>query len=203
MTRVITYQARIIFLLVILTVSFVIGKNCECHKLPTKSDLMAHLRFIASDELKGRKVGTDEIKIAARYIAEQFRASGLRQFMEYDSYLQPVELNIDKNIIHCNNVVGYIEGSDESLRDEFILLMAHYDHLGVIIDTTISKQDSIYNGARDNGMGIVALLYAAKYFSINTPKRSIIFLATTGEEEGMLGSEYFTHKSFLIIDFYS
>jgi len=164
-----------------------------------KQELMAHIRFLSSDELKGRKVGTNEAKISARYIAEQFRSYGLQGFNSLNGYMQPTLLKIKNgaNKIHeeteikCNNVVGYKEGSDSILKKEYILLLAHYDHLGVKNDVNKMNVDSIYNGARDNGIGTTSLLFSAKKLAKMKSKRSIIFLATTGEEEGMLGSEYF------------
>jgi len=162
---------------------------------------MSHLRFLSSDELKGRKSGTEEAKISARYIAEQFRSNDVKSFDCYNGYLQPVIVSNTKNgsneseqnhlIIHCNNVVGYIEGTDSNFKDEFILLVAHYDHLGVISNKDNPASDSIYNGARDNAIGVTALIYAAKKLSASACKRGIIFLATTAEEQGMLGSKFF------------
>jgi len=154
-----------------------------------ESELMAHLRFLASDELKGRKQGTDEAKIAARYIAEQFKASGLKSFKNLPDFHQPTAP------VLCNNVVGYIEGSDSALKKEYVLLVAHYDHLGVKRDSSTSYSDSIYNGARDNAMGTTALIYSAKILGSAPCKRSLIFVATTGEEEGMLGSKFFVENS--------
>ncbi len=89
------------------------------------------------------------------------------------------------------NVIGMIEGSDPKLKDSYLIISAHYDHLG--IGESI-KGDSIYNGALDNAIGVSVLLELAKSFSsLNTkPKRSIIFIATTGEEKGLLGSIYYT-----------
>ncbi|MFH1297067.1 MAG: M28 family peptidase [Bacteroidota bacterium] len=87
------------------------------------------------------------------------------------------------------NVIGILPGSEK--KDEAILYMAHYDHLGIgkAIDG-----DSIYNGAQDNASGIAALISLAQVYSSNPTKRSIIFMATTGEESSMLGSEYYaTH----------
>jgi len=163
-----------------------------------KQEMMAPIRFLASDELKGRKPGTPEMKIAARYIVEQFRAFGLQSFSNINNFLQvvPIEFitpQLIKNV-SCNNVVGFIEGSDAILKKEYVVLMAHYDHLGVIPDSVNVYSDSIYNGARDNGIGITALLYAVKEFSKKPPLRSVIFLATTGEEAGMQGSSYFINN---------
>jgi len=88
-----------------------------------------------------------------------------------------------------NNVIGMIEGTDPKLKDEFLLLSAHYDHIGV--KATPNSTDSIYNGARDNAMGTTALLCAARVFSEAPTKRSVLLLACTGEEIGLLGSDYY------------
>ncbi|WP_375582395.1 M28 family peptidase [Cyclobacterium xiamenense] len=91
--------------------------------------------------------------------------------------------------ISGKNVVAYIEGTDETLRDEFLMLSAHYDHVG--IGAPNAAGDSIYNGARDNAVGTAALIQAAQYFGIHPPKRSILLCAWTAEEKGLLGSSYF------------
>ncbi len=88
-----------------------------------------------------------------------------------------------------SNVVGVIEGTDPMLKQEFVMLSAHYDHIG--IQSTPNATDSIYNGARDNAMGTTALLCAARIFSEVPPKRSLLLLACTGEEMGLLGSQYY------------
>ncbi|MEX2514064.1 MAG: M28 family peptidase [Cyclobacteriaceae bacterium] len=87
------------------------------------------------------------------------------------------------------NVVAVIEGSDENLKEEYVMLSAHYDHMG--IGQPNSEGDSIYNGARDNAVGTAALIHAAKYFTQNPPQRSILLCAWTAEEKGLLGSAYF------------
>lgn len=185
-------------------VFLILMSACEHQsQMPTRdenisSELEAHLRFLASDEMAGRKPGSTEIKLAARYIAEQFRAFGLKPMSENDNFLQKVPIDEYENgpsqLLECNNVVGFVEGKDPALRDEFIVLVAHYDHLGILRDLEQSNGDSIYNGARDNGMGVVALLLSAKRFGNNPPARSAIFLATTGEEAGMQGSRYFVNQ---------
>jgi hypothetical protein len=96
---------------------------------------------------------------------------------------------IRQEVIQAQNVIGYFRGSDPRLRDEYVLLTAHYDHIGVGKPEGPSA-DSIYNGARDNGMGTVALIAAVQSFSANPPKRSIIIAAVTGEEIGLLGSRH-------------
>jgi len=83
------------------------------------------------------------------------------------------------------NVVAMIEGSDPVLKNEYVCYGCHYDHLGV-------RGDAVYFGADDNGSGTVSLLEIAKAFMTERPKRSIIIVWHTGEEEGMIGSGYFT-----------
>jgi Zn-dependent M28 family amino/carboxypeptidase len=91
------------------------------------------------------------------------------------------------------NVIGMIKGSDPELKKTYLIVTAHYDHLGVGEPV---NGDSIYNGALDNAIGVSVLLELAKAFSTleNKPKRSIIFFATTGEEKGLLGSSYYTNN---------
>jgi hypothetical protein len=94
--------------------------------------------------------------------------------------------------IDGKNVLAMIEGIDPQLKNEYILLSAHYDHVGV--GTPDETGDSIYNGARDNAVGTVAVLNAANYFAKNPPKRSILFALWTAEEKGLLGSAYFANN---------
>lgn len=99
-----------------------------------------------------------------------------------------VKGKINRKIIG-KNVVAFIEGTDEDLRDELVMLSAHYDHLGV--GEANAAGDSIYNGARDNAVGTAALIQAADYFGKYPPKRSVLLCAWTAEEKGLLGSGYF------------
>ena len=89
------------------------------------------------------------------------------------------------------NVIGLLEGSDPKLKHEYLLLNAHLDHLGVGRPV---DGDSIYNGAMDNVSGIASLIETAKALASGThPKRSVVFIAFTGEEEGELGSQFYAH----------
>lgn len=93
------------------------------------------------------------------------------------------------------NVIAWIEGTDPKLKKEFIMLSAHYDHVGV--GRPDVNGDSIYNGARDNAVGTVAVLNAARYFSKNPPKRSVVLALWTAEEKGLLGSRYFAENPLI------
>lgn len=94
----------------------------------------------------------------------------------------------------AKNVVGIIEGTDPDLKNEWIAISAHYDHVGVKKN---NSPDSIFNGARDNAIGTVAMLQAAKFFKSNPPKRSIVFIAVTAEEKGLLGSEWYSNHPLI------
>ncbi len=98
---------------------------------------------------------------------------------------------VQKNQIDAFNIIGKIEGSDPELKKQHLVMCAHYDHIGVQAG---ESQDSIYNGTRDNGIGTTGLINAAKYFGKYPPKRSILVLALTGEEKGLLGSEYYVNN---------
>ncbi|GGZ32823.1 peptidase M28 [Echinicola pacifica] len=97
--------------------------------------------------------------------------------------------------IDGKNVIALIEGTDPELKDEYLMLSAHYDHIGV--GKPNAEGDSIYNGARDNAVGTVALINAAKYFAENPPKRSILLCAWTAEEKGLLGSAYYSENPLI------
>jgi hypothetical protein len=97
------------------------------------------------------------------------------------------------NAMTARNVMGIVEGTDPKLKGQYIVLSAHYDHVGVAPKPKMEegKMDSIYNGARDNAIGVTAVINAARYFAQHPPKRSILFVAYTGEEMGMIGSLHF------------
>ncbi|CAN0443721.1 unnamed protein product, partial [Phaeothamnion confervicola] len=93
------------------------------------------------------------------------------------------------------NVAGIVEGTDPVLKNEYIVISAHYDHVGV--QNKPNQPDSIYNGARDNGIGTVGLLETARFFSKYPQKRSVLFLALTGEELGMQGSLWYAEHPLI------
>ncbi len=319
----------------------------------TKTEVENHVRFLASDELKGRKAGSEGLNVAARYIAEQFRMSGVKTILNHDSYFQSFSLddisgaksaeikwgdsswNLENKLlvmggsafdydgevvfakygltdedykglkvkgkvvvlqigapdepnafaamrmgqqkqqlamqkgaigvielyslpvpwkmmnrylkggrmdIHqeskslptfwvedgsqealkaissakkpkmkimssgmnidvkpTQNVVGYIEGTDAKLKEEYILLTAHYDHVGVgtAEAPNVTAEDTIFNGARDNAIGTTAIITAARTLAKNPPKRSVVLIALTAEEVGLLGSKYYADNPMM------
>lgn len=105
-----------------------------------------------------------------------------------------IKVNTQFTSVAGSNLVGIIEGSDPKLKDEYIVYTAHLDHFGIGAPV---KGDSIYNGAHDNASGVAILLEIAQTFKNlpEAPKRSIVFTIVTGEEFGLLGSDYFASNS--------
>ncbi|HCX21750.1 MAG: hypothetical protein CMB80_24045 [Flammeovirgaceae bacterium] len=99
-------------------------------------------------------------------------------------------------IVKVPNVIGYIEGTDPKLKEEVIMISAHLDHVGV----SKVDGDSIWNGARDNGIGVANMLTAAEYLAKNPPKRSVAFLACNAEEKGLLGSRWYAEHPVIPLE---
>jgi Zn-dependent M28 family amino/carboxypeptidase len=95
---------------------------------------------------------------------------------------------VESQMVESQNVVGVVRGSDPALADEFVVLTAHLDHLGI---GAAIDGDTVYNGAMDNASGIATLLESAKVVAEAGPKRSVLFVAVTAEEKGLLGSRYY------------
>jgi Zn-dependent M28 family amino/carboxypeptidase len=101
--------------------------------------------------------------------------------------------------VHSANVLAKLEGSDPGLRDQYVIYTAHWDHLGVVDPI---NGDSIANGARDNASGVAGVLAIAKAFTAlpARPRRSIIFMAVTAEEKGLLGARYYAENPLYPLD---
>jgi len=157
--------------------------------------MMEHIEFLASDELKGRGLGTPELDVAANYIADQFKAYGL-QPMDKSYFQEFAHTFADKGEIQMKNVIGIIPGTDVKLKDSPVVLSAHYDHLGLgWPDVRKGNEGKIHHGADDNASGVAVLLEVAKSMAKTVrPKRTIIFVAFTGEEAGLIGSRYFVSQ---------
>jgi Zn-dependent M28 family amino/carboxypeptidase len=164
------------------------------------NSMRGNLSFLASDLLEGRGTPSRGLDISAEYIAAQFRRAGLEPLGD-DGYFQTADWSqIDpKRVkdpaaapaasVSVRNVVGILRGSDPILKDSYILVTAHYDHLGV----KEGAGDQIYNGANDDGSGTVSVIELANAFAANRvrPKRSIVFMTVFGEEHGLVGSRYY------------
>lgn len=151
----------------------------------TDVEVTSLIDTLSSDYYEGRGFGTIGIEKAAVYIENYLSALKIKPFFE--SYRDSFEV---RNRIGYN-IIGLIEGSDPNLNKEFVILSAHYDHVG----KTKNANDSIRNGANDNASGVSAVLNIAKLLSDNKlNKRSVIVALYSGEEIGLTGSEHFADK---------
>ena len=170
-------------------------------------DLEKHLTILASDSMEGRETGKKGQKMAADYIMNHFKSIGIPPY-KGKKYYQKFRVKSGRHMCKCDdcdvnfvkklfgkrkwikgeNVLGYIEGTD--LKDELIIITAHYDHLGI-------HDSLVFNGADDDGSGTVATLEIAEAFMLakkagNGPRRSVLIMPVSGEEKGLLGSKYYT-----------
>lgn len=176
-----------------------------------EADVRAQLTTLAHDSMEGRYTGSRGMWRAARYIAAELRAAGVRPAGD-DGYFQRMPLAVGRNRRGQHfarllatwadtadlqpevrgvgvNVVGIIPGSDPALRDQAVLIDAHYDHLAI---SNAGVGDTIYNGADDDASGVVAVLQIARALAAGPPpRRTVIILLTTGEEVGLAGTEWY------------
>ncbi|HEX4934144.1 MAG TPA: M28 family peptidase, partial [Gemmatimonadaceae bacterium] len=167
------------------------------------TSLRRDVSYLASDALEGRRTGTAGNDSAAAYIARRFAALGLRAFAP--GYLQRFDARPARNphaeaqdsILPTQNVVGWLPGSDPVLRNEYVVIGAHFDHLGHSPQFAQDPEakDAIRNGADDNASGTATILELARLLARNPPKRPVIFVAFSGEEYGLLGSSYFVKNA--------
>lgn len=150
-------------------------------------DLGRHIGSLASDKMEGREAGTRGGRAAANYLAEQFKSLGLRGAGVDGGYFQPFAPNF-------RNVLAMLDGSDPKLKEQVIVVGAHYDHVGYgNSHNSRGPVGYIHPGADDNASGTSALLELAHAFTLmpELPRRSILLIAFDGEEKGLLGSKHF------------
>ncbi|HVZ76840.1 MAG TPA: M20/M25/M40 family metallo-hydrolase [Gemmatimonadaceae bacterium] len=184
----------------------------------TAASVRSILSALADDSMQGRGTGTVGSERAARFIAGRMQDIGLVPAGD-SGYFQRVPMALAQGRrgmsptllpsfdaldtipaarrLHGVNVVGVLPGSDPALSNEVVLIDAHYDHLGI---RTVGRDgkplpagsDTIYNGADDDGSGTTAVLEIARMMKAGAPpKRTIVFLTTTGEEVGLLGTRWY------------
>lgn len=154
-----------------------------------EADIKKIVSFLASDDLQGRMSGSDGIAEAATFIENNFKANGVKPF--FKTYKDTLS-NFDSSKGVAYNVVGFVEGNDPKLKKEFIIIGAHYDHIGT---AKADGDDVIANGANDNASGTAAVMEFARYFGkTKSNKRSIIFALFSAEEMGLLGSKHLAKK---------
>ena len=164
----------------------------------TEDVLRHHVSVIAHDSMRGRVTPSRGLDRTAAYIASQFARFELRPLGDSGTFIQHYPIPSGGRG-QAPNVVGLLEGSDPALRGQYLVFSAHMDHVGVGQPV---GGDSIYNGADDNASGTAAVMALAEAFARakERPRRSIIFLTVSGEEEGLWGSAYFASHTPVPVD---
>jgi Zn-dependent M28 family amino/carboxypeptidase len=179
----------------------------------TANALRADVSFLASDLLEGRDTPSRGLDLAAEYIASEFRRMGLEPATG-DSFYQAVPIPArparsgerprDAAAAgQANNVVGLLRGSDPVLQDTYVILSAHYDHLGLAKSGWAKPgEDRIFNGANDDASGVASVLEIASALAAlpRRPKRSVLVILYCGEERGLIGSRYYASHPLAPLD---
>lgn len=150
-------------------------------------DLLAHIEVLADDELEGRESGTRGGRAAADYLSKALAERALRPAGDGDSYMQAFERGAYRNLL------AVLPGTDAELKHQYVLLGAHYDHVGYgTRRNSRGPWGRIHNGADDNASGVSGVLEVAEAVTLldPPPRRSILFALWDGEEKGMLGSKH-------------
>ncbi|TXG35893.1 M28 family metallopeptidase [Seonamhaeicola maritimus] len=150
-------------------------------EITLEESIKSSMEYLASDELEGRSTGTNGIEKAAIFIEAFFKKNDVKPY--FTTYRDSFKI---KKIVGYN-VVGLVEGNDPKLKDEYVILGAHYDHIEF---QKAINGDSIANGANDDASGTVAVMEWAKHFAKSkSNKRSILFTLYAAEEMGLKGSQ--------------
>ncbi len=162
----------------------------------SKNRMMEAIRFLSSDELRGRGFGTEGLDQAADFIARKFQEAGLKPAGDVEgSYFQTWEArggDPDRKVM-MRNVVAVIPGNRPEHEGQSVVVGAHYDHLGLgWPDVREEHRGKIHPGADDNASGVAVLIELARVLrSSLKPGRSVVFVAFAGEEAGRKGSKYY------------
>ena len=159
-----------------------------------RSSAMPFGRIVAGVNRGGMQIAPKAgKKIPSLWITENNALADFRK--RSSSGTLPVKINVEapeSKVIESNNVVATLPGTDPTMAGEYIAVTAHFDHIGVTARP--GQTDSINNGARDNGMGTVALLEVARNWRANPGRRPLLLMAWTAEEVGLLGSKYWAEN---------
>jgi len=170
----------------------------------TTQEIHDHIAFFTATENAGRYPGGKKNKKVVNYILDDLKKSGVpRTHRQKFKATLRVEASEKSPVVSTFNVIGVIQGTDSLLKNEYIVLGAHYDHLGSGGPSSKSELlNSVHPGADDNASGTAALLeIAEKVASVkNRLKRSVLFIAFGAEEQGLLGSNYFVENPSIPIE---
>ncbi|MCA0153966.1 M28 family metallopeptidase [Winogradskyella vincentii] len=162
------------------------------------NSIKTSMEYLASDELNGRATGSDGIEKAAVFIESYFKGNNIKPFFENYRDNFTVKRNVggegSGEVIEIKgyNIVGFVEGNDPKLKNEFVILGGHYDHIGQGREV---EGDSIANGANDDASGTITAMELGRYFSkTKSNKRSLLITLFAAEEMGLKGSAHLAER---------
>jgi len=175
-------------------------QSLAAQKLVEPPRLLDDIRFLTDDRLQGRATGSSGADSAATYLARRFSEVGLQPAA--GGWFQSFNIGRDapsargRLVLVGKNVIGILPGRDPVLRNQTVILGAHYDHLGVGGFGSLDPDSTgrVHNGADDNASGIAALIQVAARLAASPPARTVVFIAFSGEELGLLGSAYYVKE---------
>lgn len=169
--------------------------------VPDSATIRADIAYLADDRLEGRATGTAGNDSAAAWLVRRYAAMGLKADLQQFTAHPPVRGGASPSL-RTNNVWAILRGSDPALRTEYVVVGAHFDHLGRSTEGALDPEagNVIRNGADDNASGTAAVLSLAGRLARHPTRRSILFVNFTGEELGLLGSSWFTEHAPVPLD---
>ncbi|PKH49991.1 peptidase M20 [Tenacibaculum sp. Bg11-29] len=180
------------FLIIVILSAFVISCKSETEKTAplvyefTTNLILDDIKKLSSDEFEGRKTSTLGATKARDYIKERFKKLNVTPLLE--NFEQPFSFIEGTKTYSAVNILGLIKGTEHT--DKYVVLSAHYDHLGIIDGKT-------FNGADDNASGVAALFAFAEYFKSHPPKHNVILASFDAEELGLKGAYHFADNSII------
>ena len=210
-----------VYLLLALVLAATLDSLAQKPTLDLERNLRKHIEILSSDKFEGRRAGEPGANAAGKYVAEQFRKlklqpgvstngkPGYKQTFSYSPVRDPHSTPADPtsapaapNAKQAFNVIGILPGNDPVMKNEAIVIGAHYDHLGKGGQGSLAANSSeIHHGADDNASGTAAVIELARQFAKEKKnKRTIMFMAFSGEEDGLFGSKYYVNNPVWPLD---
>ncbi|HEY9014765.1 MAG TPA: M20/M25/M40 family metallo-hydrolase, partial [Gemmatimonadales bacterium] len=174
----------------------------EAQRITEPPRLLDDIKFLTDDRFQGRATGSPGADSVASYLAARFSEVGLQPAA--GGWFQAFTLSRDVpasrppggNPVVGKNVIGILPGRDPNLRNQTVILGAHYDHLGLGGFGSLDPDSNgiVHNGADDNASGIAGLIQVAARLAASPPARTVVFIAFSGEEQGLLGSSHYVKE---------
>jgi hypothetical protein len=179
-----------------------LGGRLEAQRIVQPPRLLDDIKFLTDDRLQGRATGSPGADSAAAYLARRFSEVGLQPAAGgwFQSFTvgrdAPVARQGKSGGVVGKNVIGIVPGRDPVLRNQTVVLGAHYDHLGLGGFGSLDPDSTglVHNGADDNASGVAGLIQVAARLAAVPPARTVVFIAFSGEELGLLGSAYYVKE---------